>query len=134
MASTRAPLRQGIERGIDNDTTRTLTGAPIPGPGLFSKFFDADMHPLVEVVQDTVGRHDSFSLACTARYYEDQGYFGHANCSDNFTDALAPTACRRGRAGRRINLFYNTGVDAQNAHLLRRALVAARRLSCCCAR
>ena len=40
-------------RGIDNVTTRTLTGSAYPKPGLFSKFFDAEMNPLVEVVQDT---------------------------------------------------------------------------------
>ncbi len=38
------------------------------GPGLHAKYFDARMRPLVEVVQDTVGRHDTFMLACTAKY------------------------------------------------------------------
>ena len=31
---------------------------------------------MVEVVRDTVGRHDTFNLACTAKYYEDMGYMG----------------------------------------------------------
>ena len=48
----------------------------IPQPGLFGKFYDADMNPLVEVVRDTVGRHDTFQLACTPKYYEDMGYPG----------------------------------------------------------
>ena len=110
-----APLDRGLVRGIDNVTTRTLTGSAYPKPGLFSKFFDAEMNPLVEVVQDTVGRHDSFNLACTARYYEDQGYFGHANCSDNFTDRLAAHGLPPQKGWPAINLFFNTVVDAQSA-------------------
>ena len=42
-------------------------GAAYPLPGLYSKFFDVDMDPLVQVVRDTVGRHDTFGLACTRR-------------------------------------------------------------------
>jgi aminomethyltransferase len=115
VAYDRTPLDRGVVRGIDNVTTRTLTGSAYPRPGLFSKFFDADMNPLVEVVQDTVGRHDSFNLACTARYYEDQGYFGHVNCSDNFTDRLTAHGLPAQKGRPAINLFFNTVVGAQNA-------------------
>ena len=77
-------------------------GQRLPDAGLFAKFFDADMNPLVEVVRDTVGRHDTFDLACTAQYYEDMGYSGHVNCSDNFTgDAHRATRSPSRRAGRR---------------------------------
>ena len=55
-------------------------GNTFPGPGLYSKFYDTDHEPLVEVIRDTVGRHDTFNLACTSKYYEDAGYFGHPNC------------------------------------------------------
>lgn len=106
-------LGEGREAGLDATTTRTLTGAGFPVPGRRSKVFDPDMTPLVEVVQDTVGRHDAFALACTARYYEDLGYPGHANCSDNFNAALADRpqiAPRRGWPA--LNLFYNTAFDA----------------------
>jgi aminomethyltransferase len=63
-------------------------------------------------VLDTVGRHDTFLLACTAKYYDDLGYPGHANCTDNFNRALAPhgVAPRAGWAA--INFFYNTSVAA----------------------
>jgi aminomethyltransferase len=115
VAYDQAPLDRGIVRGIDNVTTRTLTGSAYPKPGLFSKFFDADMNPLVEVIQDTVGRHDSFNLACTARYYEDQGYFGHINCSDNFTERLTAHGLPPQRGWPAINLFFNTAVDSQSA-------------------
>lgn len=107
-------LDEGRTRGIDNVTTRTLLGSAYPKPGLYSKFFDADMNPLVEVIQDTVGRHDSFNLACTARYYEDQGYFGHANCSDNFSGKLEAYGVAPQKGWPAINLFFNTFVDDQS--------------------
>ena len=39
---------------------------------------------MLEVYRDTVGRHDTFGTACTSKFYDDLGYFGHPNCSDNF--------------------------------------------------
>lgn len=108
--------RRGLDRGrqldLDPTVTRTLNGNAYPGPGLFSKFFDRDMQPMLEVVRDTVGRHDTFALACTARYYESQGFFGHANCSDNISRVLAPHGVEGRRGWPAINFFFNTGIDA----------------------
>jgi aminomethyltransferase len=92
-------LDRGIEHPIDVTTSRTLMGHDFSRPGLHSKYYDQEMVPLVEVVQDTVGRHDAFALACSAKYYDDIGYPGHANCSGNFNRALAPMASPRGPAG-----------------------------------
>ena len=50
--------------------------------------YDGDHEAMVEVVRDTVGRHDTFNYACTSKYYEDMGYFGHINCSTNFNNSL----------------------------------------------
>ena len=111
---TQRGLDRGIERCLDPTTTRTLMGNAYPGPGLFSKFFDVDQEPLVEVVRDTVGRHDSFGLACTAKYYEDMGYPGHVNCSENFSNALEPFGVARRKGWAAINFFYNTNIDDQN--------------------
>ena len=111
-------LEKGRERPFDMTATRTLTGYVYPGPGLYSKFFDYDLQPVLELVRDTVGRHDAFGLACTAKFYEDQGYPGHANCSDNFSAALAPFGVQRRGGWPCINLFYNTGIGAQNAIFL----------------
>jgi aminomethyltransferase len=114
LAFEAADLAHGIEKGLDPTVTRTLMGAAYPGPGLHSRYYDADMRPLVEIVQDTVGRHDTFALACTAKYYEDAGYPGHANCSDNFNAALAPYGVGARKGWPAINFFYNTQVDAHN--------------------
>jgi len=77
-------LNDGIESLIDPTATRTFMGSAYPTPGLFSKFFDAEHEPVIEVIRDTVGKHDTFNYACTAKYYEDMGYMGHINCSENF--------------------------------------------------
>ena len=105
-------LGQGIERGLDATVTRTLMGQAYPTPGLQGKFYDLDMEPLVEVVRDTVGRHDTFALACQAKYYEDFGYPGHVNCTDNFNGALERYAIAPRKGWEALNFFYNTAFDS----------------------
>ncbi|MCI5096932.1 MAG: trimethylamine-oxide aldolase Tdm [Rhodobacteraceae bacterium] len=104
-------LDKGIEHALDVTTTRTLMGHAYPMPGLHAKYYDQDMLPLVEVVQDTVGRHDAFALACAAKYYDDIGYPGHVNCSDNFNGALAGHGVTPRAGWMAINFFFNTGLD-----------------------
>ncbi len=110
-------LDKGVERGVDATATRSMIGMGYPGPGLFSKFFDTDLQPLVEVVRDTVGRHDAFGLACTPRYYDDVGYPGHVNCTENMNGALQPFGVAPRGGWPAINFFYNTGIDAHNAFI-----------------
>jgi aminomethyltransferase len=107
-------LDKGLEHPLDVTATRSLMGKSYPLPGLFSKAFDQDVEPLVEVVHDTVGRHDAFAFACHARYYADQGYPGHVNCTDNFNAELAPYGIAARKGWMALNFFYNTGIDAHN--------------------
>jgi len=111
LAFDAAALAVGEEWGLDPTVTRTLAGSSYPMPGLHAKYFDARMQPLLETVQDTVGRHDAFALACTAKYYEDQGFPGHANCSDNFNAVLEPLGVRSRAGWPAINFFYNTFIQ-----------------------
>jgi aminomethyltransferase len=104
-------LDAGLERGLDPQVTRTLMGSAYPTVGLHSKYYDADMDPLCRVVQDTVGRHDSFALACTARYYEDLGYPGHVNCTENFNRQLDSYGIAARKGWTALNFFYNTMFD-----------------------
>ncbi|MGC6518050.1 MAG: DUF1989 domain-containing protein [Candidatus Puniceispirillaceae bacterium] len=106
-----AGLHSGSEDFIDSTATRSMVRRAYPSPGLFDKFYDAHMRPLLRVVQDTCGRHDTFGLACTARSYEDRGYPGHLNCSDNMSFALEPFGVGRKMAWPAINLFWNTWLD-----------------------
>jgi aminomethyltransferase len=115
QAFSRRALDKELERDIDPTTTRTLMGSLYPAPGIYSKYFSVDHEPLVEIVQDTCGRHDTFGLACTARYYEDLGYPGHVNCSDNITADLAQYGIRPRAGWPAINFFFNTMLDDTNA-------------------
>ena len=105
-------LDRGIARPLDVTTTRTLQHHAYPMPGLHGKYFDQDLTPLVEVIQDTCGRHDAFAMACAAKYYDDIGYPGHANCTDNFNAALAPYGVEARPGWMAANFFFNTGIDA----------------------
>ena len=117
VAFDTAKLDKRIEKGLDWQTTRTFMGNTFPGPGLFSKFYDTDHEPLVEVIRDTVGRHDTFNLACTSKYYEDSGYFGHPNCSDNLNDCMEKFGVQKKRGWHAINLFFNTSAGGLNSVL-----------------
>ena len=104
-------LDRGIAHPVDVTTTRTLQGRDYAMPGLHGKFFDQEMVPLVEVVQDTCGRHDAFAMACAAKYYDDIGYPGHVNCSENFNAALAPHGVEARPGWMAVNYFFNTRID-----------------------
>ncbi|MBO9448347.1 aminomethyltransferase family protein [Ruegeria sp. R14_0] len=118
MALRAAGLDQGQEWMIDSTATRSMVRRAYPGPGLLDKFFDREMRPLLNVVQDTCGRHDTFGLACTARGYEERGFPGHLNCSDNMSNSLAPYGVGRRAAWPAINFFWNTWIDPTNHHIL----------------
>ena len=114
MAMRASSLDAGVERYIDSTVSRTMARSAYPLPGLTDKFFDQDIKPLLQVRQDTVGRHDTFALACTARGYEERGFPGHINCSDNISDVFEPYGIGRRRAWPAINFFFNSWIDWQD--------------------
>nr|WP_170424192.1 aminomethyltransferase family protein [Ruegeria arenilitoris] len=118
MALRSDGLDQGVEWMIDSTATRSMVRRAYPGPGLLDKFYDREMRPLLNVVQDTCGRHDTFGLACTARGYEERGFPGHVNCSDNMSKTLAPYGVARRSAWPAINFFWNTWIDPTTHHIL----------------
>ena len=109
-----AALDKGLERCLDATATRHVVGKAYPAPGLLAKFYTQDFEPLVELVRDTCGRHDSYGTACTAKYYDDLGYPGHVNCSDNFNRMLQPYGIQPRLGWMAINLFFNTNIDEAN--------------------
>ena len=111
-------LALGLEREIDGTATRSMVRGAYPGPGLFDKFFDRDLKPMMRLIQDTCGRHDTFGMACTARGYEERGFPGHVNCSDNISGALERFGVERRVAWPAINFFWNTWVDPMSNQLM----------------
>ncbi len=118
MAFRARPLENGVERMIDSTATRSMVRQAYPMPGLLDKYFDRDMRPMLQVVQDTCGRHDTFGLACTARGYEDRGFPEHLNCSDNISAVMEPFGVQRRAAWPAINFFWNTWIDPHSRHIL----------------
>ena len=49
-----------------------------------------------------------------AKYYEDMGYFGHVNCSDNFNAQLLPYTIAPRKGWPALNFFFNTAFDSGN--------------------
>lgn len=118
MAMRHDLLQDGVERSIDSTATRSMVRSAYPGPGLVDKFYDRELSPMMRVLQDTCGRHDTFGMACTARGYEDRGFPGHVNCSDNISNQLSPFGVAYRPAWPAINFFWNTWVDANNHHIM----------------
>jgi len=114
QAFSMSKLDKGNEQALDATITRSLIGLANPIPGLPSKAFDLEMEPLVEMIQDTCGRHDVFMTACNSRYYADMGYPGHTNCTDNFNVVLDEFGIGKRKGWEALNYFYNTNVDDQN--------------------
>ena len=113
QAFDRLALDKGNEWAISSTATHSMNGQLYPDPGgaRATKYWSVN-GPLVEVVQDTCGRHDTFGLACNARTYEEAGYPGHLNCSDNITRSLAPHGIPARKSWPAVNLFFNTCLDA----------------------
>ena len=117
MAMNSQALSEGRERFIDSTVSRSLAAGAYPQPGLHDKFFDQDMQPLLAVVQDTVGRHDTFALACTEYGYAERGFPGHINCSDNISMAYAEYGIQPRKAWPAINFFFNSWIDPASHQL-----------------
>ena len=104
-------LNNNEELCLDPTVTRSQMLASYPAPGTHDKFYNQNSIPLVEVIQDTVCRHDTFGLACNAKYYDDRGFPGHINCTENFNKSLADYGVKPRRNWAAVNLFFNTAIE-----------------------
>jgi aminomethyltransferase len=94
--------------GISTTVTRALVDGlfPLPGQGIY----DGEGNRLLELLEDTVGRHDTFGIACNREYYDALGYPDHLNCTDNFNRELAAFGYEPRSFWEPINFFYNTRI------------------------
>ncbi|CAH1223859.1 hypothetical protein PAECIP111892_05380 [Paenibacillus auburnensis] len=78
------------------------------GDGLYSNY----RQPLMQLTQDTVGRHDFFFPACDYyRYKVDFGLEQHPNCHDNLQRALQKYNLGDQELPDPINWFMNNALD-----------------------
>ncbi|MDN4523847.1 urea carboxylase-associated family protein [Fictibacillus fluitans] len=75
--------------------------------------------PLMQLVQDTVGKHDFFFPACDYyRYKEDFGLEDHPNCHDNLKEALAYYSLGHVHVPDPINWFMNNVLDENGDYVI----------------
>lgn len=81
---------------------------------------------MLEVVEDTVGRHDILFAACDPkRYSVDYGIEGHANCREALAGALTPFGIDYDHVPDPVNWFMNVGI-LQRGELELRESIAER--------
>lgn len=79
--------------------------------------------PLMEFVEDTVGKHDFFFPACDYyRYKIDFGKEDHPNCHDNLQKALAAQGLGSVPVPDPINFFMNNALDDQGDYIIEEPL------------
>jgi uncharacterized protein len=94
--------------------TRTMNGrlTVTAGDILYSNYRQA----LLEIVEDTVGVHDTLYPCCDPLRYElDFNVKGHRNCRDNFAEALEDYNIEYGFIPDPLNLFQNSPINSDGA-------------------
>ena len=94
-------------------------GNAYPRPGLHSKFFDHDLEPLVEVVRDTVGRHDTFGARLHRQVLRGHGLLrATSTAPTTSTRSSTPYTIEPRKGWPAINFFFNTAFDAHNQYVV----------------
>ncbi len=96
--------RPGV--GISTSVTRAVCDGLFPLAG--QPYVDGEGNPLLTVLEDDVGRHDTIGVACNREYYAALGQPDHLNCTDSFNRELAGFGYEPRRFWEPVNLFYNT--------------------------
>jgi uncharacterized protein YcgI (DUF1989 family) len=103
-----------VQEYLSTTHTRTMLGhvSPCKGDNLYSNYRKA----LLQLVEDTVGVHDTLYPCCDPmRYLLDFGVEGHRNCRENFAQALKPYGIDYWRIPDPVNLFQNTPLNADGS-------------------
>ena len=93
---------------LSTAATRSVNGNVMIQKGM--KLYSNRRTPLFEVVDDTVGRHDTLFAACDPKRYEELGEPGHDNCRTALAGALASYDVDYDRVPDPINWFMNVAI------------------------
>ena len=89
--------------------TRASGGSMMLQQGM--KLLSNRWNGMLELVEDTVGRHDMLFAACDPKRYEqDFGVTDHPSCRSALTEALGPFGIAYDRIPDPVNLFMNVGI------------------------
>ncbi|MEH7342407.1 urea carboxylase-associated family protein [Bacillus sp. JJ1532] len=90
--------------------TRTMNGRLFVTKG--DKLFSNYRHALLEMVEDTIGVHDTLYPCCDPQRYKlDFNVENHKNCRDNFAEALKEYEIVYGYIPDPLNLFQNSPIN-----------------------
>ena len=89
------------------------------------QFWSNRRRPLLEVIDDSVGRHDILYACCDPIRYEKLGAPDHANCRTALAEALTPWAIGRDRVPDPINWFMNVAIKQRGDLEIREPLSEA---------
>ena len=91
-------------------------------PAVGEDFRDQHGEPILRLAGDTSpGVHDMLFPACDPAMYADRGLPGHANCRDNFLAAAVSARISLPVVPDPVNLFQNSGPQADGRLLIGRA-------------
>lgn len=89
-------------------TSHTIASVGRMWPAIGQRFLSNRRTPLLELLEDTVGRHDLTMAACDPwRYRYDYGVEEHRSCSDNFLEVFGHLEIERHDLPNPVNLFQN---------------------------
>jgi hypothetical protein len=113
LAFAQADVREVISAGRTFDyeeTIRLTTG---------NRIWSNRSNPLLEIVEDTVGRHDFLLTPCSEatfrHFYPNEPV--HRGCFGNLAEALAPFGIGPDAIPVAFNIFMNVPVDGETGHI-----------------
>lgn len=113
LAFAQADVREVISAGrtFDYEETIRLTAG--------NRIWSNRSNPLLEIVEDTVGRHDFLLTPCSEatfrHFYPDEPV--HRGCFGNLAEALAPYGIEPDAIPVAFNIFMNVPVDGETGQI-----------------
>lgn len=108
---------------VSTSHTRAANMNVVPQLGM--SLFSNRRQPVLEIVEDTVGRHDMLIAACDPKRYDDLGAPGHASCRQALFDALAGYDVSFDHMPDPINWFMNVAIKQKGELEVRQPLAEA---------
>lgn len=113
LAFAQADVREVISAGrtFDYEETIRLTAG--------NRIWSNRSNPLLEIIEDTVGRHDFLLTPCSEatfrHFYPDEPV--HRGCFGNLAEALAPYGIEPDAIPVAFNIFMNVPVDGETGQI-----------------
>ena len=113
LAYAKADVREGISNGrtFDYEETIALTAG--------NRLWSNRSHPMLTIVEDTVGRHDFLLTPCSEATFKHfyPEHPGHRGCFGNLAEALAPWGIGKDAIPTAFNVFMNVSLDGVSGKL-----------------